>query len=600
MQDFNRLFDSIFIQKRKYPKTDAFAAKENGVWRKYSTDDVIATANKVSAALLRLGVKPDDKIAIVSPNRPEWNITDLGILQIGAINVPIYPTISEHEYKFIFNDASIKYAFVSDAGLFRKISAIKPEVPSLQGIFSYDRVEGCDYFGDFVQSADSSYDAEIERLRNAVKPEQLATIIYTSGTTGNPKGVMLSHYNVVSNIKSVLPMLPLNEQKRVISFLPLCHIFERIVVYVYMLQGVSVYYAESLEKIADNLKEVKPHFFTSVPRLLEKVYIKLENAGAALEGWKKNLYAAAMDFAKNYDLEKDLAGGYSFTERLKRAVYDKLIYKKWREALGGQCEGICTGAAALNPLLARIFTCAGIPIMEGYGQTEASPVITVNPFDINRIKFGTVGVVIKDVEVKLEHREGMAEGEGEILVKGPNVMMGYYNRPDLTAETIRDGWLYTGDVGRFVEYKGQKYLKITDRVKELFKTSGGKYIAPQQIENKMKEIPYVEQIMVVGENRNYVTALIVPNFLNLSEWCLKNGISAKTQEEMVNNPEVKKLFQNYIDEKNKHFGQWETVKKFTLLPKEWSIETGELTPTMKVKRKVVNEKYKAEIDAMYA
>lgn len=600
MQEFTRLFDSIYIQKQKYAQPDAFAAKVSGSWKQYSTDDVISTANKVSAALLKLGVKPDDKIAIVSPNRPEWNMTDLGILQISAVNVPIYPTISEGEYKFIFNDASIKYAFVSDAKLYEKINAIKADVPSLQGIISFDKVEGCEFFGDFINSAAGAYDAEIQTLKNSVKPEQLATIIYTSGTTGNPKGVMLSHNNVVSNIKAVLPMLPLTDSKRVLSFLPLCHIFERVVVYVYMMQGVSVYYAESMETIADNLKEVKPNFFTSVPRLLEKVYIKLESAGNNLEGWKKNLYASAMDFAKNYDLEKDLAGGYSFTDKIKRAAYDKLIYKKWREALGGQCEGICTGAAALNPLLARVFTCAGIPIMEGYGQTESSPVISVNPFDLTRIKFGSVGMVIDGVEVKLDHREGMAEGEGEILAKGPNVMMGYYNRKDLTDETIKDGWLHTGDVGRFLEYNGGKYIKITDRVKELFKTSGGKYIAPQQIENKMKEIPFVEQIMVVGENRNYVTALIVPNFLNLTEWCLKNGVTAKTPEEMAKSPEVKKVFQQYIDEKNKNFGQWETVKKFTLMPKEWSIDGGELTPTMKVKRKVVNEKYKAEIEALYA
>lgn len=600
MQEFTRLFDSIYIQKQKYAQPDAFAAKVNGAWKQYSTDDVISTANKVSAALLKLGVKPDEKIAIVSPNRPEWNMADLGILQIGAINVPIYPTISEGEYKFIFNDATIKYAFVSDAKLFAKINAIKADVPSLQGIISFDQVDGCDFFGDFINSAAGAYESEIQTLKNSVRPEQLATIIYTSGTTGNPKGVMLSHNNVVSNIKAVLPMLPLTESKRVLSFLPLCHIFERVVVYVYMMQGVSVYYAESMETIADNLKEVKPNFFTSVPRLLEKVYIKLQNAGSSLEGWKKNLYANAMEFAQNYDLEKDLASGYSFTDRIKRAAYDKLIYKKWREALGGQCEGICTGAAALNPLLARVFTCAGIPIMEGYGQTESSPVISVNPFDLSRIKFGSVGMVIDGVDVKLDHREGMAEGEGEILAKGPNVMMGYYNRPDLTAETVKDGWLHTGDVGRFIEYNGGKYIKITDRVKELFKTSGGKYIAPQQIENKMKEIPFVEQIMVVGENRNYVTALIVPNFLNLTEWCLKNGVTAKTPEEMAKSPEVKKVFQQYIDEKNKNFGQWETVKKFTLMPNEWSIDGGELTPTMKVKRKVVNEKYKAEIEALYA
>lgn len=596
MKDFTRLFDIIYYQQANYPQPDAFACKVNGQWKKYSTQDIIDGANKVSLALLKLGVKPDDKIAIVSNNRPEWNMVDLGILQLGAVNVPVYPTISEHEYKFIFNDAEIKYAFVSDAKLFEKISSIKDAVPSLQGIYTFDSVNGAKHYNDFLALAEGGNMQELESLKAAVKPEALATIIYTSGTTGNPKGVMLSHNNVVSNVKASRPVLPINETKRVLSFLPLCHIFERMVVYVYMYVGASVYYAESMETIADNLKEVKPNFFTSVPRLLEKVYIKLQAAAANLEGWKKNLYNNALAFAQNYDIEKE----DGIADKLKRVLYDKLIYKKWREALGGQCEGIVTGAAALNPLLARVFTCAGITIVEGYGQTESSPVISINPFDLKRLKFGTVGIPIEGVQVRLEPREGMAPGEGEIQCKGPNVMMGYYKRPDLTAETIVDGWLKTGDVGTWVEYKGAKYLKITDRVKELFKTSGGKYIAPQQIENKMKEIPYIEQIMVVGENRHYVTALIVPNFLNLTEWCTKNGIAAKTPEEMTQHAEVQKLFREAIDEKNKNFGQWETIKKFYLMPKEWSIEGGELTPTMKVKRKVVLEKYKDIIEQLYS
>jgi long-chain acyl-CoA synthetase len=596
MKDFTRLFDIIYFQQEKFPQNDSFAFKENGEWKHFSTQQMINTANAVSLSLLKLGVKPDDKIAIVSTSRPEWNAVDLGILQIGAINVPVYPTISEGEYKFIFNDAEIKYAFVSDKNLFGKLSHIKPEVASLKDIFSFEKVEGCTHFSDFLQIGSGNDLAEVKKISDAVKPESVATIIYTSGTTGNPKGVMLSHNNVVSNIKAVRPILPLNPTKRVLSFLPLCHIFERVVTYVYMATGVSVYYAESLEKIADNLKEVKPNFFTSVPRLLEKVYIKLEGASANLEGWKKTLYENALAFAKTYDPATE----YSMLDQIKKSVYDKLIFKKWREALGGQCEGICTGAAALNPLLARVFTCAGITVIEGYGQTESSPVITVNSFDLDKLLIGTVGMIIEDVEVKLDHREGMADGEGEILAKGPNVMVGYYKRPDLTSETVVDGWLKTGDVGKFIDYRGNKYLKITDRVKELFKTSGGKYIAPQQIENKMKEIPYVEQIMAVGESKNFVSALIVPNFLNLSEWCLKHGVNAKTPDEMVKSAEVQKLFRDSIEEKNKNFGQWETVKKFELLAKEWSIEGGELTPTMKVKRKVVLEKYKDVVEKIYS
>jgi long-chain acyl-CoA synthetase len=596
MNDYTRLFDIIHFQAANFSQPDAFAYKVNGEWKKYSTQDIIDGGNKVSLSLLKLGVQPGDKIAIVSNNRPEWNIVDLGILQIGAVNVPVYPTITEKEYKFIFNDAGIKYAFVSDKNLCNKISNIKAEVPSLKDIFSFEPVEGCKPFSAFLEIGKDSPVGEIDKIKASVSAESLATIIYTSGTTGNPKGVMLSHNNIVSNVKAVLPILPLDTTKRVLSFLPLCHIFERVVVYVYMARGVSVYYAESMETIADNLKEVKPNFFTSVPRLLEKVYIKLQGAAANLDGWKKNLYNNALAFAQTFDTEKE----YGLVDRIKRVVYDKLIYKKWREALGGNCEGIVTGAAALNPLLARVFTCAGIPIMEGYGQTESSPVISINPFSLDRIKFGTVGIPIQGCEVKLEHRNGMAEGEGEIMAKGPNVMMGYYNRPDITAETVVEGWLRTGDVGRWVEYKGAKYIKITDRVKELFKTSGGKYIAPQQIENKMKEIPYVEQIMAVGESRNFVSALIVPSFLNLSEWCLKNGIAAKTPAEMIRSAEVQKLFRDAIDEKNKNFGQWETVKKFELMEKEWSIEGGELTPTMKVKRKVVLEKYKDVIERLYS
>lgn len=596
MKDYTRLFDIIHYQQANYPQADAFGYKANGEWKKVSTQEVIETGNRVSLSLLKLGVKPQDKIALVSNNRPEWNMVDLGILQVGAVNVPVYPTISEHEYKFIFNDAEIQYAIVSDKNLANKIASIKADVPSLKDIFTFEKVEGFKHFSDLLEIGNGGDLAEVEKIKASVAPETLATIIYTSGTTGNPKGVMLSHNNIVSNIKAVLPALPLESSMRVLSFLPLCHIFERVVVYVYMVKGVSVYYAESMETIADNLKEVKPNFFTSVPRLLEKVYIKLQGAAANLDGFKKTLYNNALAFAQNYDVEKQ----YGLVDNIKRAVFDKLIYSKWREALGGECQGICTGAAALNPLLARVFTCAGIPIMEGYGQTESSPVISLNPFDIDHIKFGTVGIPIAGVEVKLDHRPGMAEGEGEIWAKGPNVMMGYYKRPDITAETVENGWLKTGDVGTFVEYKGNKYLKITDRVKELFKTSGGKYIAPQQLENKMKEIPYVEQIMAVGENRNFVSALIVPNFLNLSEWATKHGITVKSNAELVKNAEVQKLFRDAIDEKNKNFGQWETIKKFELMEKEWSIEGGELTPTMKVKRKIVLDKYKDAIEKIYA
>jgi long-chain acyl-CoA synthetase len=597
MNDYTRLFDLIYYQQSQFPQHDAFCRKENGTWIKYSTADCIEKINQVSKALIKLGVKPDDKIAIVSSNRPEWNILDLGVLQTGAVLVPIYPTISEEEYHFIFNDAEIKYAFVGDAGLFQKITNIKTSTPSLVDIYSFDNVRGCKHFNDFLATGADVDSAELEKWKAAVKPEQLATIIYTSGTTGNPKGVMLSHNNVVSNIKAVRPMLPVDSTMKVLSFLPLCHIFERMVVYCYIGNGVSIYYAESLDLIADNLKEVKPDFFTSVPRLLEKVYMRLEAASANLEGIKKTIYTAALNFASNYDITKKYGIIDSF---LYKNIYDKLIFSKWREALGGNVKGICTGAAKLNPKLARVFTAAGIIISEGYGQTESSPVISVNPFDKDHILLGTVGHVIDGVEVKLDHREGMGQGEGEILCKGPNVMMGYYKRPDITAQTVIDGWLHTGDVAKFVKYKGLDYIQITDRVKEIFKTSGGKYVAPLSIESKMKEKPYIEQMLVIVENRNYVSALIVPNFPSLKEWCKAHNVNAATNEDIVKSAEVNKMLQSEINEKNKSFGNWETIKRFDLLPNEWTIEGGELTPTTKVKRKVVMEKYKDQIESLYS
>lgn len=595
MENCTRLFDAIYYQNEKYPQEKTFVAKEKGEWTAYSSKEIIEQVNNVSLALLKLGVQPDDKIAIVSNNRPEWNCVDMGLLQVGAINVPIYATISEQEYKFIFNSAEIKYAFVSDKDLYAKISNIRSEIPTLKEIYTFDLVDNAkNYTVDFLALAKGGDLAEVEKRKAAITGDMLATIIYTSGTTGDPKGVMLSHSNILRNIKSCWEVIPVDETMHVLSFLPLCHIFERMVVYIYIIRGTTVYYSESMDTIAKDLREVKPNFFTTVPRLLEKVYMRLEAAGAELTGWKKGLYKNAIAFAKNYDNEKPM----SLADKLKRLVYDRLIYSKWREALGGQCHGACSGSAALNPMLTRLFTCAGIPIIEGYGQTETSPVISVNPLDA--ICFETVGPPVADVQVQLRQQPGMENGEGEILVKGPNVMMGYYKRPDLTEAVFEDGWLKTGDVATWKEFRGRKYLKITDRVKELFKTSGGKYVSPQQIENKMKEIPYIEQIMVIGENRNFVAALVVPNFMSLSEWAAKHGVLAKSQEELVKNPDVIALFKGLINKKNEGFGHWETIKKFELMPKEWSINTGELTPSLKLKRKFINEKYKEAVEKIYS
>lgn len=596
MKGFDRIFDVLYYQKTHFPKKDALNHKVNGQWVHFSTDEILNLVSKTSKFIMASGIQPGDRVALVSNNRVEWNVIDLAITQTGAVCVPVYPTISEADYKYIFSHAEVKMAFVSDSGLVQKITHIKSECPVLQKIVSIDEVTGCANFYTEINKDHGITDAQVDEARDKVQPADLSTIIYTSGTTGVPKGVMLSHANIVSNIQAVMTFLPLNAEKTTLSFLPLCHSFERVVYLTYMLSGCSVYYAESLEKIADNLKEVKPHFFTSVPRLLEKVYIKLEGKSAELSGFKKKLYLSALAFANSYDLDKPLG----LIDKIKYAVFDKMIFSKWREALGGRTEGICTGAAALQPRLARVFTCAGITVVEGYGQTEASPVITVNPFDKELLRFGTVGVAIPGVEVKLDHREGMRDGEGEIICRGANVMLGYYKRPDITAETIVDGWLRTGDVGTWIEYKGMKYLKITDRVKELFKTSGGKYIAPQAIENKMKEIPFIEQILIIGENRNYVTALIVPNFILLTDWCAQQGIDAADKSKVAANPKVQQLFQDAISEKNKQLGNWETLKKFTLMPAEWGIESGELTPTMKPKRKVIQEKFSRAIDDMYA
>ncbi len=595
MKDYTRLFDIIHYQQTNFPQEVAVARKENGAWLNYSTQKVIDLANQASLAFLKLGLKREDKVVIVSSNRPEWNILDIASLQAGLVNVPVYPTITSEEYKFIFNDAEVKYVFVGEENIYQRIKAIQAEVPSLVDIYSFDKIEGCKNWTAFLDLGNGGDLAQLESVKASIQPNDLATIIYTSGTTGNPKGVMLSHNNVVSNVKAVNGYLPLKPSHRILSFLPLCHIFERMVGFVYMANGVSIYYAESLEAIGDNLKEVKPNFFTSVPRLLEKVYIKLEAAAGTLEGFKKKLYLGALEFAANYEIDRKLG----LVDSIKYWVFNKLIFSKWREALGGNVIGICTGAAKLNPKLSRTFTAAGILVCEGYGQTESSPVITVNPFSREDIVFGSVGVVIDEVEVRLDHREGMQEGEGEIFCKGPNVMLGYYKRPDLTAETIIDGWLKTGDVGKFVTHNGKQYLKITDRVKEIFKTSGGKYIAPLSIESKMKEIPFIEQMLVIGENRNYVTALIVPNFLTLKDWAKAQNITASSNAELLNNPAVQKLFEEKIEEKNASFGKWETIKRFELLPNESTSDTGELTPTAKVKRKVVMEKYKDLIEKLY-
>ncbi len=594
MNEQSRIFDFVDHQLTHFPKKDMFCGKENGQWISYSTAEVKNLVNQLSTGLLRLGVSGNDmrienqdKIALISKNRPEWLMLDFACQQIGAALCPIYPTTNVNELEFIFNDAAVKYVFVSGQDILDKVNNIRTRVPSLKNVYSFDELPGVDYWKTLLQETSAAEQTQLEEIKKSIRAEHCATIIYTSGTTGTPKGVMLSHRNIVSNVLNSVKSFPFEEDTsaRALSFLPLNHIFERMVSAIYIYSGISVYYAESLDTIAENLKEVRPTLFSTVPRLLEKTYEKIMAKGAELTGIKKKLFYWSVALANEYDNIKSKGIWYN----VQLALANKIIFSKWREGLGGNIKLIVTGGAACQVRLIRIFTAAGIPIYEGYGPTENSPVISVNRKTKNGTRFGTVGPVIEGQEVKLEP-------DGEICVKGPSVMMGYYKRPDLTAETIINGWLHTGDIGIFEE---GKFLKITDRKKELFKTSGGKYVAPQPIENKMKESPFVEQMMVVGAEQKFVGALIVPSLPNLKEWMQHKGIPFTTAEDAVHNPKVLDLYKELVDSFNKFFNHVEQIKKFELLPNEWTIDSGELTPTLKLKRKVIMEKYKAAVERIY-
>lgn len=590
-----RLFDCLEHQLQRFPKADMLAAKENGQWTTYSTEKVVETVNKFSAGLIALDVsahdvtpESSDKIAIISNNRPEWVFTDLAVQQIGAILVPVYPTTSPLELEFILNDAAVKYLFVSNAELLEKAKAVAAKVPSIKAIFTFDKIEGARHWSEVISLSNDSLLQKVDQIKETIPVSHLATIIYTSGTTGTPKGVMLSHRNIYSNVQFSKESFPFNDapESKVLSFLPLNHIFEKTVTYIYLYSGISIYYAESLETIGDNLREVKPDGFTTVPRLLEKVFEKIMTKGNELTGIKRKLFFWAVDLAEKYDNLK--SGGLWYNIQL--AIANKLIFSKWREALGGNVSFIVTGGAACQVKLLRIFNAAKIPVFEGYGPTENSPVISVNRQAKGLTKFGTVGPVINGVQLKLEE-------DGEICVAGPSVMEGYYKRPDLTAEAVIDGWLHTGDIGIIED---GKFLKITDRKKELFKTSGGKYVAPQPIENKLKESPFIEQIMVVGSERKFVGALIVPSFLTLKEWMREKGINYTTNEDAIHHPRVLELYRELVESYNTFFNHVEQIKKFELLPQEWTIDTGEMTPKMSLKRKVVMEKFKSAIERIYA
>jgi long-chain acyl-CoA synthetase len=588
MTTITRLFDFPYYQLETYNLSKAFTTKYDGKWQSLSTQDYIDKANAISRGLLKLGIQPNDKIAVISStNRTEWNVIDIGILQVGAQNVPIYPTICKEDYEYILNHSEAVYCFASDQEIIDKLNAIKGNT-KLKDVFTFNDIEGEKNWTEVLNlGKDESNQDVVEQRKNNVKPDDLATLIYTSGTTGKPKGVMLSHHNLVSNVIDSEKRVPFDYGKsKALSFLPVCHVFERMILYLYQYCGVEIYFAESIEKMSDNLKEIKPNVMTAVPRLYEKVFDKIVAKGADLSGIKKSLFFWAVDIGLKY--EPYGKNGWLYEKKL--AIARKLIFSKWKEGLGGNLDLMVSGSAALQPRLTRIFAAAEMPIMEGYGLTETSPVVSVNDQRNGGFRIGTVGRIIDNVEVKIAN-------DGEILVKGPNVMQGYYKDPEKTAEVMTGDYFHTGDIG---EIDTDGFLKITDRKKEMFKTSGGKYVAPALIENQLKQSRFIEQVMVIGEGEKMPAALIQPNFEFIKDWIeRKKKNMATTLEAICASDIVKQRIQKEIDETNKHFGKWEQVKKFELTPEIWSIDAGHLTPTMKMKRKVIKEKYKDLIEKIY-
>ncbi|MBP0903333.1 AMP-dependent synthetase/ligase [Mariniflexile gromovii] len=587
MANITRIFDFPYHQLSTYNLDKAFTTKYNGEWKSISTQEFINQANAISRGLLRLGVKPNDKIAVISSsNRTEWNILDIGVLQTGAQNVPIYPTIASEDYEYILNHSESIYCFVSDVEVLEKLNNIKSKT-KLKNVYTFDAIEGENHWIDVLNlGEDTSNQSDVEARKEAVKASDLATLIYTSGTTGKPKGVMLSHNNLVSNVIDSEKRVPFVKGKsKALSFLPVCHVFERMILYLYMYCGVEIYFAESIEKMSDNLKEVCPTVMTAVPRLYEKVYDKIVAKGTDLTGIKKMLFFWALDLGLKFEPYGKNGWWYEFQLKIAR----KLIFSKWQEGLGGNLEIMVSGSAALQTRLTRVFAAAKLPIMEGYGLTETSPVISVNDMRNGGFRVGTVGKIIDNVEVKIAE-------DGEILVKGPNVMLGYFKDPEKTAEVMTGDYFHTGDIG---EFDADGFLKITDRKKEMFKTSGGKYVAPALIENQFKQSRFIEQIMVIGEGEKMPAALIQLNFDFVKEWAKKHQITFKDTNDLISNPKLIERIQSEIDHANKNFGHWEQIKKFEITPDVWSIDAGHLTPTMKLKRKVIKEIYSNLIEKIY-
>ena len=581
-----RVFDLLAQLKSKYSKSDILAAKENKEWRRYSTDEFIEFVHKVSAGLMKRGINHGDKIAIISNNRPEWNFVDYGCQQIGAITVPIYPTISVKDLLFILNDAGVKIIFFSSKDILSKIEQVRSQVPTLNELVSFNALPATTAFSSFIN--ESLTDDILNKIRSRskdVKPDELFTLLYTSGTTGVPKGVMLSHINILSNVKAARNLAPFSSDWKALSFLPLNHVYERMVNTLYLYEGISIYYAEGLETISDNLKEIKPQVFVTVPRLLERVYEKLITAGEKLSPLKRKLFFWALDLSLQYDIK-----GKSFFYNLKRKIADRLIFSKWRAALGGNIVAVVSGGAALQPRLARVFLCAKITVLEAYGLTETSPAISANNFEPDSICIGTVGPVLKNTQVKIAE-------DGEILVKGPGVMMGYYNNEEATREVLtEEGWFHTGDIGTLVE---GRFLKITDRKKEIFKNSAGKYVAPLMIENHLKECRFIEQCMVIGEKQKFASALLVPAFDYIKEWSKHHGVDYSSNEQIIQNESLRKEISSFVREMNKLLAPHEQIKRPELISSLWTVEGGELTPKMSLRRKAIMEKYADQISKIY-
>jgi long-chain acyl-CoA synthetase len=585
--EVTRTFDIIDWNIEKYSRKAALSGKVGKEWIHYSTEDFRDLSNYVSYGLMALGLKKGDKVATITGNRPEWNFVDMGLSMAGMIHVPVYPTIGPEEYDYIFNHAEVKLVILSNSGIYKRMQEVIDSNKQIKDVYSFDEIEGLKKFDELIElgrANEEKYGDEVKKIKDSVKPEDLLTIIYTSGTTGQPKGVMLSHNNLVSNFKSIANIHPFSFGDKAMSFLPLCHVYERMVNYHFYHKGISISYVENMGMITELIKEVKPNVMTAVPRLLEKIYDGIINKGKNLTGIKKSLFFWAVNLGHKYELT-----GKSVFYKLKLSIARKLIFSKWQAALGGNLQLMVSGSAALQARLSRIFWAAGLPIIEGYGLTETSPVIAVIPFRPADVRFGTVGLPVDGVEVKIAE-------DGEILTKGPHTMMGYYKSPELTAEMLKDGWIHTGDIGTFVE---GKYLKITDRKKEIFKLSAGKYIAPQALENRLKESLFIEQAMVIGENQKFASAIISPNFTFLHDWCSIHKVQYVDNKELVANKEVNARFGKEVNEINKNLGEHEKIKRFRLVADEWSPNSGELSPTLKLKRKVIHTKYSDIIQEIF-